>query len=179
MAYGRAIVDQTSNSPLVVNPSPGENPSVVRRRPTDIHTIYGESRGGFAPLRVHDQLDRPGRMRVPGTVYAPARNDTEITRAREIAFRRPYYLPAATASGNLNWTAAGPARDLPTFRFNRNVRPIVGGSNQDLYGMHTNIENRGNQLAGKPRMRPAGQNRLTVQRYRGQSYSQTTELAGQ
>jgi hypothetical protein len=107
-------------------------------------------------------------------------NDQLITRDRGVLFREPAYFMPPQGSAQHNWTADGPSRSIPTFRFNRNVRPLVGGGHRDMWGQHTNIDAaRQNQLEGKPRMRPARQSQLTVQRYRGQSYSATTQLAGQ
>lgn len=158
------------------------DPSVFRRRPTDAGDMRNNSQGGLAPLP--QVLSRPGWQghlegssidRAPGNT-----NDDLITRTRGLVYRRAFYIAPATASGNLSWTAAGPAKDMPTTRFNRNIRPIVGGSNQHMWGMHTNpTGTRDNALSGKPRMVAAKRSQLTVQRYRGQSYSATTQLAGQ
>lgn len=161
---------------------PGYQTAVINRFPKNMGDERNNSQGGLA--HTANILDRPGWQgkyegasidRAPGNT-----NDTLIERTRSYMYRRPYYISPATASGNLNWTAAGPARDMPTTRFNRNWRPLVGGSHQNMWGWHTNPSGaRDNKLAGKSRMRPGKQNNLTVQRYRGQSYSQTTVLAGQ
>lgn len=162
-------------------PTRVDQPDVIRRRPNDVGTIIGHS------VEVHPLtpavLDRPGWQghyegaslnNQPGYT-----NDTLIQRLRIYMFRRAYYIPPALGAGDLSWTAAGPIRDLPTTRFNRNLRPIVGGSHADRWGMHTNLptgQQAGNALPGKKRMVPGRQNRLTVQRYRGQSYSATTTV---
>lgn len=156
----------------------GQTPSVVKRRPTDLVDIIGNSTGGIAVARA-GRTGRPQDVMMLKLDRNPSiANDTRITRTRIPIFRRGYYIPPAQAW--MNWTESGPTRDIITFRFSRNIRPIVGGSNQDLYGMHTNPERTiTDPLKGKPRMRPGRQNRLTVQKYRGQSFSQTTNLAGQ
>lgn len=160
-----------------LNSGAGQSPDIIRQRPAHIDTIYGKSQGG-APE--HQQVNRQYTNLDVQDRYNPSANDTLIQRKREYRYRRPIYFGAA--NNWVNWTAAGPSRDLPTTRFNRNVRPIVGGGHRDMWGQHTNLDTGqagGNQLSGKPRMMPGKQNNLTVQRYRGQSYSQTTRLAGQ
>lgn len=160
---------------------PGYDPKVIRRRPTDIRTVYGESTGGIAHQPAI--LNRPERqnfneMNREGT---SAGNDTLIKRIRMYVYRNANAIPAGLGAGNLNWTAAGPAKSMPTTRFNRNVRPLVGGGHRDMWGQHTDIisgAQSGNQLLGRSRMVPARVNRLTVQKYRGQSYSQTTQIVG-
>lgn len=168
------------NQPIL-DAAPYYNPNVIRRRPTDMGTIYAKSTGGPPPEeRV---LSRPGWQGAydgATTDRAPSGyNDTLILRSRGIIYRKAYYLPPATGAGNLSWTAAGPIKDMPTTRFSRNLRPIVGGSNQDKEGMHTNLptgqQQPGGQLRGRNAMVAGRQNRLSVQRYRGQSYSQTTK----
>lgn len=156
---------------------PGQDPHIIKRRPLTDGTIYGHSTGG---VESHQIVTMPQRQdftqmnRVP-TSY----NDTLIERDRTYLYRRPSYYYPGDGGGNHNWTADGPAKDLPTTRFNRNIRPLVGGGHRDMWGQHTNIVMVKNGLTGKPRMRPGQQNRLTVQRYRGQSYSATTKLVGQ
>lgn len=154
-------------------------PDPIRRRPNDMGTIIGHS-PEVHPL-TPEILSRPTQNQASGeNNFAPGNtNDTLIVRTRGILFRRASYIPPALGPGNLSWTDAGPIRDLPTTRFNRNIRPIVGGSHADRWGMHTNLptgQQAGNALPGKKRMTPGRQNRLTVQRYRGQSFSATTQL---
>ncbi len=165
----------------VLDAAPYYDPRVIRRRPTDIDTIYGKSAGGVPPdSRV---LNRPGWQGAydgASTDRAPSGyNDTLVKRSRGIIYRKAYYLPPALGAGELSWTAAGPIKDMPTTRFSRTLRPLVGGSNQDKEGMHTNLptgqQQVGGQLSGKSSMVAGRQNRLSVQRYRGQSYSQTTK----
>lgn len=168
---------------VVLDAMPGmPGPRVIRPRSTDarVGTIYGHSRGGIDDLPTVE--NRPPRQdftqqNFTGTM---ATNDKLITRVRGLVYRRPYYMPPPLGAGDLSWTAAGPAKDLPTTRGNRNFRPLVGGGHRDMWGQHSDFNTIGqNQLEGKSRMRPGKQNQLTVQRYRGQSYSATTQLVGQ
>jgi hypothetical protein len=87
--------------------------------------------------------------------------------------RESYYLPAA--NNWVNWTAAGPIRRIIK-EMNFTYRPIVGAPRWK--GLHTNIPIQPRDQAGRARMKARRQNRLTVQRYRGQTYSQTTQLQG-
>lgn len=159
--------------------APGLDPRVIKRRPSDDVDIFGNSTGGIAPQPAI--LNRPERQNFTNMVRVPDKsNDDLIQRRRMYVYRNANATPAGLSAGNLSWVAAGPAKSLPTTRFNRNIRPLVGGGHRDMWGQHTNIDTGkgANQLTGRPRMKPAGTNRLTVQRYRGQSYSQTTVLAG-
>lgn len=158
------------------------DPNPIRRRPNDVGTIIGHSPNDIHPL-TPAVLSRPGwqgRYEGASVDRAPGNtNDTLIQRFRRYVARRPYYIEPALGSAELSWTDAGPAPDIVSFRFVRNIRPIVGGSHSDMWGMHTNIptgQKAGNALPGKKRMVPGRQNRLTVQRYRGQSYSSTTTV---
>lgn len=171
----------------VLNPTPPEVTAqrVIRRRPADISSVYGKSTGGPSEGGLADSvLSRPGwQGAYEGSSIdrAPSgTNDTLIQRQRGIMYRRARYQPPGEGGGTLSWTDAGPARDLPTTRFNRNWRPIVGGAHQYAEGQHTNLptgqKQVGGQLKGKSAMVAGRQNRLTVQRYRGQSYSQTTSV---
>lgn len=164
----------------ILDAAPYYDPNVIRRRPTDIGSIYGHSTGGVVKDdRVYSRPGWQGAYEGASIDRAPSGyNDTLVVRSRGLLFRKAYYLPPATGPGNLSWTAAGPIKDMPTTRFVRNLRPIVGGSNQDKEGMHTNLptgqQQVGGQLNGKTAMVAGRQNRLSVQRYRGQSFSQTT-----
>lgn len=156
-----------------------ENPNIISRVPIEIGNARGSSRGGL-PF-TGEVLNRPGwqgKMDGSSVDRAPGMlNDTLITRARNYLWRRAYAIPAAQAWHNP--LDDGPTRDMPTTRFDRNLRPIVGGSNQSYEGMHTYLptgQQGQSQLAGKKRMAPGRQNRLTIQRYRGQSYSATTQV---
>lgn len=154
---------------------PPESVNPIARRPQDIGNARDHSTGG-APFE--------GSVRsVPGGLLGlvnranPATNDSLIQRRREYIWRRAYSLPVAQAWNNP--VADGPTRDMPTTRFNRNLRPLVGGSHQNMVGMHTYLptgQQGGSQLSGRAVMRAGHQNRLTVQRYRGQSYSSTTQV---
>lgn len=169
---------------LLLNAMPGYDPNVIRMRQIYLRqdSIYGKSTGGVADQP--EILNRPQRQNFTEENFTPNEyNDTLIERRRMYVYRNANSIPGGIGSDNLSWTAAGPAKSLPTTRFNRNLRPLVGGAHSDMWGQHTNIatgqKQVGGQLAGKSRMRPAGINRLTVQRYRGQSFSQTTQLVGQ
>lgn len=165
----------------VLDAAPYYNPSVLRRRPTDAGSLLAHSTGGEPePDRVLNRPGWQGAYSGASIDRAPSGyNDALIQRTRGVMYRKAYYIPPALGSQNLSWTAAGPIKDMPTTRFTRNLRPLVGGSNQDREGMHTNLPTGqrqvGGQLAGRTRMTAGKQNRLTVQRYRGQSYSQTTQ----
>lgn len=163
--------------------TPASNPAPVTRSRKQ-HAVYGVSNGGM-PFqgRVRGTAGQRGgagwqaneditRVSPPGNV-----NDKLIQKERGGIFRNAYYMEPATASGNLSWTAAGPVPTLLNMR-KRNLRPIVGGSQSDRWGMHTNIPLQPRDLAGKNKMRPGRQSQLTVQVYRGQSYSSTTRVAG-
>lgn len=165
------ILDSYTSDPNIV--------TVARAR------VFGDKRinasGGVATAQVHNRPFRQDFTQRNFTGGANG-NDTLIVKTRDYLYRRPTYIKPGDGGGNHSWTADGPSRDLPTTRFNRNYRPLVGGGHREMWGQHTNIQSgakQGNQLVGKPAMRVAGQNRLTVQRYRGQTYSQTTQLAGQ
>lgn len=134
--------------------------------------VYGQSRGGVAfKGRV---IGRPGRAGEITTVQPPQnQNTTLIVRTRGAYLRESYYLPPA--AGWVSWTAAGPARRIIKER-NFTWRPIVAAPRYQ--GLHTNIPIQPRDEAGRQRMQPRRQNRLTVQRYRGQTYSQTTKLQG-
>jgi hypothetical protein len=167
---------------VILDALPGYDPRVIKRRPTDIVDIIGNSTGGppgFPPV-----LNRPQRQNFTEQAFIPntGQNDQLIKRTRMYVYRNANAIPAGIGAGNLSWVAAGPAKSIPTVRFNRNIRPIVGGGHRSMWGQHTNIDSgqkQGNQLAGRSRMKPAGTNRLTVQRYRGQSFSSTTQTVSQ
>jgi hypothetical protein len=75
------------------------------------------------------------------------------------------------------WDQSGPAPmslRLKTFAF----RDMAGWSGQRNEGLHTNIAFSPRTLPGRRAMTVRPQNRLTVARYRGQSYSSTTEVLG-
>lgn len=152
-----------------------ENPNIISRVPVNIANARNNSTGGppfEGAVRNRPGVNHASFDRAPGML-----NDTEIVRQRNYLWRRAYAIPAAQAWHNP--LADGPTRDMPTTRFNRNIRPIVGGSKQSSEGMHTYLptgQQGSSQLAGKKRMMPGRQNRLTVQRYRGQSYSATTQV---
>lgn len=168
--------------------SPGTelyDPNPIRGRATNIGTVYGHSRS-FVPTQPQ-VLDRPGRWgNYEGQTvdFAPSRaRDALIIRQRAYIWRRADYVKPGDTPGNHSWVDDGPIRDMPTTRFNRNIRPAAGSGLHDAsdWGQHTNIpsgQKSGNQLKGKAAMKAGRQNRLTVQRYRGQSFSSTTQIVG-
>lgn len=164
-----------------LNANPGYAVAVGRPRPSDEGTLFGHSQGGIAP-QPH-VLNRPELQNFTESNFGGAQdsNDTLIQRTRMYVYRNPNAIPAGLAAGNFDQTKSGPAKSLPTTRFNRNIRPIVGGGHRNMWGQHTNLNTgkAANQLKGRSRMKTGKQNNLTVQRYRGQSYSATTKLAGQ
>lgn len=74
-----------------------------------------------------------------------------------------------------NWSASGPERPtlhLRTFSWRK------GSQGNRNTGMHTNIAFSPRTLPGRESMVARSQNRLTVARYRGQSFSATTQVLG-
>jgi hypothetical protein len=134
--------------------------------------LYGQSRGGVAFRgRV---VGRPGRAGDGSTANPPQNSNTTLNaRARGGYYRESYYI--APANGWVNWTAAGPIRRIIR-EWNYNYRPVVASPRWQ--GLHTNIPIQPRDQAGRARMQARRQNRLTVQRFRGQTYSQTTKLQG-
>ncbi|MGH7240420.1 MAG: hypothetical protein ACREHG_10230 [Candidatus Saccharimonadales bacterium] len=107
----------------------------------------------------------------PSVDRAPLnRNDTTEVKDLQPWFHDSYYIPPAQSQPS--WTAAGPARHemhISTFR----LRQMAGKYGQNQEGMHTNIPRP--VRSGRIQMQAGRQrNFLTVQRYRGQSYSETT-----
>lgn len=134
--------------------------------------LYGQSRGGVAfKGRVSG---RPGRAGDGSTAQPPQNtNAILIRRARGGYYRESYYL--SPANNWVNWTAAGPIRRIIK-EWNFTYRPVVAAPRWQ--GLHTNIPIQPRDQAGRARMQARRQNRLTVQRFRGQTYSQTTKLQG-
>lgn len=122
------------------------------------------------------------------TRYPGDANDDRIRRDRI-----PWYPSdqrSGVGTGEVDWTAAGPARPELHMR-NVTVRRMAGTDQtralanpvDPTVGLHTNpaIRPSGNlqrYAAGVPVMRPARTDRLSPARYNGQSYSQTTVLQG-
>lgn len=102
-------------------------------------------------------------------------NDALIERLKGGWWHNPYYMPPATGSGNISWTAAGPAPSMLNMK-RITYRRLVGGSKSYMEGLHTNIPHQPRDLNGKTAMRPGRQNQLTVQTYRGQSFSSQTQV---
>lgn len=75
-----------------------------------------------------------------------------------------------------NWTASGPQR--PTIRL-RTFTWRKGSQGNLNRGLHTNISHSPRTLPGREKMVPGRQNRLTIARFRGQSFSSTTQILGQ
>ncbi|MER5542467.1 hypothetical protein ABT072_08410 [Streptomyces sp. NPDC002589] len=120
-----------------------------------------------------------GRIeRVGGPVFANPSTAVEDRR------RGPYWRVGnmRPPADPIRWTDAGPIRTelhMDTFTWRR----WSGGSHQDREGWHTGtpLAMRTTRTAGsnKPRiMKRPRQNRLTQQRYRGQTYSATTQVIG-
>lgn len=113
----------------------------------------------------------------PGVSYdrAPGNtNDTLIQYSRGPWFHQGYYI--GPGQGVVDWTKSGPSRpSLHMWR--RTWNPTAGWSGQTNEGMHTMIPAQNPQLQqGKTPMQRYQRPFLTVQRYRGQSYSQTTKV---
>lgn len=120
-------------------------------------------------------LGAPGEDDINRPVYSGTQNDSSIRKDRG-----PWWHveDVAPYPAHREFTAAGPVRPelhMRTFSY----RKWSGGSHQSHEGMHTQIPKQQPQLlSGKETMSRARQNRLTVQVYRGQSYSQTTKPQG-
>lgn len=116
--------------------------------------------------------------RVGGPVFANPSGAVE-TRRRGPYWRAGNYRPAADP---IRWTDSGPIRaelHMDVFTWRR----WSGGSHQDRTGLHTGtpVAMRSARTAGsnKPKnMTRPRRNRLTEQRYRGQTYSATTQVIG-
>jgi hypothetical protein len=75
-----------------------------------------------------------------------------------------------------NWTESGPVN--PTLRLMTITWRRTSQGRRNL-GMHTNIAWSPRNLPGRESMVARSQNRLTVARYRGQSFSSTTTVLGE
>lgn len=136
--------------------------------------IAGRTSLGGPPFggRVHGA---PGEDDINRPVYAGTQNDNQIRKDRG-----PWWHveDVAPYPAKREFTKAGPVRPelhMRTFAW----RQQSGDSFQSREGMHTEIPKQQPQLlSGKETMQRARQNRLTVQVYRGQSYSQTTKPQG-
>lgn len=143
-------------------------PQTPRYRGTELdHSTGGAPFEGR--VRGTRNIDRIDRGFAPGNT-----NDREINKTRGPWYHRPYYIPPGGFP--INWTEAGPVRNelhMRTYTYRRES----GQSFQFREGMHTMVpRQQAQQQNGKEKMTSARQNRLTVQRYRGQSYSNTTKV---
>lgn len=170
-------------------------PLTTPRAPYDRYTARrGDARGG-PPIGGHGHEITPGlvdgQIRESAGAYA---RDRLIARDRIPVYMREYMV--GNDNTLVDWTHSGPVRPSLWMR-NHTVRRQVGtdntraedpnlirgyGSQSQKHGLHTNPapSKRGTNLRHQQteQMQPAGVSRLTVARYSGQSYSQTTRVAG-
>lgn len=158
--------------------SSGVIPPADRRTPRRMTTP-----GGPIPRAVGMTSPGINRQRVRDPRYI---NDGRIRRDHS-----PWY-PVDNVSGvgdaSVNWTACGPPRPEMHTRM-VNYRVMAGTSATRFIpnpmdpttGLHTRTApirsgNLPRIVGGAPQMRPPRQDRLTVARYTGQTYSQTTRM---
>lgn len=127
--------------------------------------LWGRVRGGRGPIE-----------RIQGPAFANYSTATE-TRQRGSYWRSGNYIPA---SEPLRWTDAGPIR-MEMHQHTFTYRKWSGGSHSGRTGLHTGtpvpIESKRTKGSAKPAtMARPRRTRLTVQRYRGQTYSSTTQV---
>ncbi|MGA5128804.1 hypothetical protein ACPCTO_03255 [Streptomyces olivoreticuli] len=144
--------------------------------PYDTGTLRRGDGSGGAPLWGRVRGGRPPLERVQGPAFANRSSDTE-TRLRGSYWRAGNYIPARDP---LRWTDAGPIR-MEMHQHVFTYRKWSGGSHSDREGLHTGtpVPIRAKRTAGsnKPvRMARPRRTRLTVQQYRGQTYSSTTQV---
>lgn len=118
----------------------------------------GRSVGGRRPIEYIGEPD--------------ATNDQGITKMRGPWFHTGNMIPLANP---IRWTEAGPIRPEMHF-FTFSWRRWSGGAFQNREGLHTMLPRPG--LSTRHQMMARGQNRLAIQRFRGQSFSQTTQVLG-
>lgn len=142
-----------------------------------------------------------GRTISPGLIDGTIREgDGAYTRDRLIQRdRMPIYLRdymVGNANTLVDWTRCGPIRPGLFMRQvtvrrqggsdatrNYDPRPIAGFGTQDQgHGLHSNPQPSKRatnaRFGARVQMQPASVNRLSQARYAGQSYSQTTRMAG-
>jgi hypothetical protein len=113
-------------------------------------------------------------------VQGPVSVNDELTHRT----RGPWYYAGnmRPPSEPIRWTDSGPVR-LEMHMRTQQWRRWSGVFGQDLEGLHSGnplvqTQNRNKGSRKRAQMRAPRQNRLTVQRYRGQSFSQTTQTLG-
>ena len=99
--------------------------------------------------------------------------DDGITKQKDAWWQHSNQSPLPINFGN--WPAAGPVS--PTLRLKTFTWRRVPFGRRNT-GMHTNIAFSPRTLPGRDKMVARQQNRLTVARFRGQSFSQTTQVLG-
>lgn len=129
------------------------------------------ARKNDSPVSPTPELVRYSVATNPGIDRTPLnQNDSQEYRNLAPWFHKSFYLPPP--QGQPSWTAAGPPRlelHMGTFR----LRRLSGKYGQDQEGMHSNIVRP--LLPNRSKMQAGKQNFLTIQRYTGQSYSETTK----
>lgn len=138
------------------------------------------SRGGVGPGRIgyFVTVDNSEERQISPQIGTSNTNDQLIQRNRGPWMHVGYYLPPPVTE--ISWTAAGPARPELHMR-QGGYRRWSGADNQFYEGMHSNgpagtaLTNK--RILEKVQMTPPVQNPITVPRYRGQSYSQTTRVS--
>lgn len=146
------------------------------RIPYDQRTLRRGDAGGGPPAIGRVRGGRPPVELVQGPAVANRSMETE-TRMRGAYWRTGNYIPARDP---LRWTEAGPIRPdmhMATYTYRR----WSGGSHSDREGLHTGtpvpLTAARGKGSGKPRtMARPRRSALTVQRYRGQTYSATTRV---
>lgn len=106
-------------------------------------------------------------------------NDSGIIKDKRPWFHNGYGIPAGTGAANFDQKTSGPAPvtlHLRTYTY----REEAGDGHRDTTGMHTIMPKiRTNQGSRKPAIMQSGrQNRLTTGIFRGQTFSETTEMQG-
>lgn len=184
MAYRVPIFNLYRATPVAgISQSSGGTPWSSDSRTRTVVPISDRRRVTFGIVADNVQYDTPfrGRVRAGQTtnqnvLLNPQNlNDGRIHRVR-VAWHDQGRAPSLPKNFGA-WDQAGPAR--PILRnYIMNLRRVVGGSNQIKEGMHTIPGIPTRTLPGKPRQTTTQQYRLTVPRYVGQSYSDTTEVLG-
>lgn len=109
------------------------------------------------------------------TDYKPNNTlDDGVTKEKGAWWQHSNQSPKPVMLGD--WPASGPVSPtlrLRTFTWRRTSQ------GQRNFGLHTNIAWSPRTLPGRDSMVARQQNRLTVARYRGQSFSSTTEILGE
>lgn len=126
---------------------------------------------GGQPFRGRRRGDRPP---IEYVQPPPTTHDMTIRRERGPWMHTGNYIPLAAP---LRQTEAGPIRPDMHMRTHQ-WRRWSGGQHGDRTGWHTmlpNTEQRA-ERSGRTQQQRRTQGRLTVQRFRGQSYSQSTQV---